>query len=72
MLIVEPFAIDIKPLLRPGENEIEITVANTLSNYVSSLKGAAVSMYQSGHYPPVSSGLLGPVVLRYEVSHQPG
>lgn len=68
MLIVEPFSIDIKPLLHPGVNEIEIKVANSLTNYVSSLKGAAVSMYQSGHYPPVSSGLLGPVVLRYETN----
>ncbi|HEV2486542.1 MAG TPA: glycosyl hydrolase [Terracidiphilus sp.] len=68
ILIVEPFAVDIKPLLHPGENEIEITVANSLTNYVSSLKGSAVSMYQSGHYPPVSSGLIGPVGLRYQIS----
>ncbi len=67
MLIVQPFALDVRSLLHPGDNQIEVTVANTLTNYVSSLKGPAVSMYQTGHFEPVSDGLLGPVFLRYEV-----
>ena len=65
-LVVQPFAIDIKSLLHPGDNELDITVSNSLNNYVSSLKGAEVSMFQSGHFPPLSSGLLGPVAIRYE------
>jgi hypothetical protein len=71
MAIVPPFALEIKSLLHAGDNKLEITVANTLTNYVSSLKGSAVSGYQSGHFEPLSSGLLGPVLLRYESSLSP-
>lgn len=65
-LEVRPFAVDITRLLRPGENEVEVTVSNTLTNYVSSLKGSAVAPYQVGHFDALPSGLFGPVTLRYE------
>lgn len=53
-----PFTAEITDLLQNGENEIEITVSNTLSNHYSTVP----SRY--ANYPEdASSGLLDPVVI---------
>jgi len=67
-LVVHPFSVDIRPLLHEGENEIEVTVVNSLTNYVSTIQWPKNSPSQMGHFPPISAGLLGPVVLKYETN----
>jgi hypothetical protein len=67
-LVTQPFSLDIRPLLHSGDNVLGITVANSLTNYVSIVQFPKSPLGTSPHYPPVSSGLLGPVVLRYEKS----
>lgn len=68
-LVVHPFSVDIGPLLHEGENEIQVTVVNSLTNYVSTIQWPKNSASQIGHFPPISAGLLGPVVLRYETNN---
>jgi len=65
-LVIQPFLLDIRPLLHFGENVLEITVANTLTNYVSTVQFPNSALRSNPHYPPVSSGLLGPVMLDYK------
>ena len=67
-LITQPFSLDIRPLLHSGENVLEITVADSLTNYASTVQFPKSPLGTHPHYPPVSSGLLGPVVLEYEKS----
>jgi hypothetical protein len=64
-LVIHPFSVNIRQFLHPGENEIAITVVNSLTNYVSSVQ-VPESPLGIGHFPPVSSGLLGPVTLAFE------
>jgi hypothetical protein len=68
-LVVHPFSVDIRPLLHEGENEIQVTVVNSLTNYVSTIQWPNNPASQMGHFPPISAGLLGPVVLRYETNN---
>ena len=67
-LVVHPFAVDVRPRLHAGDNEIEIIVVNSLSNYVSTIHLPKNPLNQMGHFPATSSGLLGPVVLEYEAA----
>jgi hypothetical protein len=67
-LLVHPFLLDVHPLLHRGENEIEVTVVNSLTNYVSTIQWPKNPTSQIRHYPPTSAGLLGPVALKYETS----
>jgi hypothetical protein len=61
-LVVHPFSANVRQFLHPGENEVAITVVNSLTNYVSTVQ-APKSPLGIRHFPPVSSGLLGPVTL---------
>ena len=65
-LVSPPFSLNIRPLLHSGDNVLEITVVNTLTNFVSSLQAPKNALSRNRHYSPASSGLLGPVVLIYE------
>ena len=65
-VVMLPFSLDIRPLLHAGKNVLEITVANSLTNYVSTVQFPKSPLGERPHYPPVSSGLLGPVMLEYE------
>jgi hypothetical protein len=67
-LVTQPFSLDIRPLLHSGDNVLEITVSNSLTNYASTVQWPKNWFDTMPHYPPISSGLLGPVVLRYEKS----
>jgi hypothetical protein len=55
--VAEPFQFNITQMIKPGDNEIEIRVANTLAPHYS-LPSKAF------HLGPVKSGLIGPVSLR--------
>jgi len=66
MLVVHPFAADVRPYLRAGRNEIAVIVVNSLTNYVSTIQWPKNPANPKGHFPPISSGLLGPVDLIYE------
>jgi hypothetical protein len=65
-LVVHPFAADIRSLLHAGENDIQVTVVNSLTNYMSSVKLPKTPGSQMRHYDPIPAGLLGPVSLVYE------
>jgi hypothetical protein len=67
-LVVHPFSVDIRSLLHGGDNEIQVTVVNSLTNYVSTIQWPKTPASQMGHFPPTSAGLLGPVELEYEAS----
>ena len=54
-----PFRFDISHLVREGENRIQIKVANTLANHMSTYPTKWVLEGQT------VSGLLGPVRLRF-------
>ena len=54
-----PFRFDITDLVRPGENEIEVSVVNTLANHMSSYPTNFIYEGQ------LVSGLLGPVRLEF-------
>lgn len=53
--VAPPFDFDVTPLLRPGENSLEILVCNTLANHYLTLP----TRYRGD----LTSGLLGPVRL---------
>jgi len=55
--VAEPYKFDLYGLVQPGENEIEIRVANTLAPHYSIPRTAM-------HLGPVKSGLVGPVQLK--------
>ncbi len=57
-LIAPPWTCDLTPFLHPGENELSITVANTLANHYSV---GNPTPYAFPHQTP--SGLFGPVTL---------
>jgi hypothetical protein len=57
-LLAPPWTCDLTPFLRPGENELSITVANTLANHYSV---GIPTPYAFSHQTP--SGLFGPVSL---------
>lgn len=66
-LVTPPFSLNIRPLLHSGDNALEIVVANPLSNYANTVQSSD-PLGGTPHFPPLSSGLLGPVVLEYEKS----
>jgi hypothetical protein len=55
--VAKPFKFNVSDLVKPGENEIEIRVANTLAPHYS-FPARALNL------GPVESGLVGPVLLR--------
>jgi hypothetical protein len=57
--LAPPFTFDLTDAMRPGDNEIEVEVLNTLANYMSA--GPSKYVY-SGQ---TVSGLLGPVTLHF-------
>jgi len=67
-LVVHPFSTDVRALLRVGDNEVRVTVVNSLTNYVSTIQWPKNPANQLGHFPPISAGLLGPVSLEYETA----
>jgi hypothetical protein len=58
--LARPFAFDISKQLKPGKNEIQVCVLNTLANFMSSQPTRYVFKGQT------VSGLLGPVSLNFE------
>jgi len=65
-LMVHPFTTDVRSLLHEGENKIEVTVVNSLTNYVSTIRWPKNPVNPMAHFPPTSAGLLGPVYLEYQ------
>jgi hypothetical protein len=65
-LVAQPFSLDIRPLLRSGDDVLEVIVANSLNNRASTVQWMKNWHGTMPHYPPISSGLLGPVLLEYE------
>ncbi len=59
--LARPFKFDLTDLIRDGENSIEIRVANTIAPHYTVTN-------RSNAPGPTDSGLLGPVVLRQELS----
>ena len=59
-----PFRFDISDLVQPEENEIEVTVVNTLANHMSSYP--TNSIYEG----QLVSGLLGPARLEFHARFQ--
>ena len=58
VLTYPPYTCDVTDLLADGENEIEITVANTLCNHYATVPSGYAN------YPEdAASGLLGPVLI---------
>ena len=53
-----PWQFDITGKLKPGSNRIEVLIHNTLGNHYRTLP----SLYIGS----ASSGLIGPVMIRYE------
>jgi (4-O-methyl)-D-glucuronate---lignin esterase len=60
--VTYPAALQIEHVLRPGQNEIEITVVNSLTNRL--LTGGIQSPPGFPETAPMASGLVGPVVLK--------
>ncbi|MEX2169198.1 MAG: glycosyl hydrolase [Pirellulales bacterium] len=56
--LASPFVFDLTGSVRPGENEIQVEVLNTLANYMSA--GPSRYVYED----QTVSGLLGPATLR--------
>jgi len=65
-LVIQPFSVNVRRFLHPGENKIEIIVVDSLANYVST---SQVQKSPPGirQFPPVSSGLLGPVTVVFDM-----
>jgi hypothetical protein len=55
--VAAPFKFDLTGKVQPGENEIEVRVANTLAPHYTIPKKAM-------HMGPLESGLVGPVQLK--------
>ena len=47
-LLVHPFSVDIRSLLHAGDNEIQVTVVNSLTNYVSMIRWPKSPVSQMG------------------------
>lgn len=72
-LIASPYRLDITPAVRPRRNRLEVDVANLPANRVADLDRRKVDWkkfffvdiryqpFDASHWPPVASGLLGPV-----------
>jgi hypothetical protein len=72
----EPYRIDIAPLVQPGTNRLEIAVVNTWNNRLvgdrksnteARITRTNLGKSFSAQSPLLSSGLLGPVVLKFPV-----
>jgi len=61
-----PSSVNIRALLHLGDNEIQVIVVNSLTNYLSTVQLPKVPGAQIHHYPPIPAGLIGPVILTYE------
>ena len=62
-LLFRPYRADITALVRPGENALEVTVTNTLLNYLIGAGIKQASPFDPNRVKPelLPSGLLGPV-----------
>ena len=76
-VVTRPFSIDISDEAVPGENEIEVVVANTLANHFAAetprryirsgpLGGSAEDKLPNARRDETHSGLIGPVTLQIE------
>jgi hypothetical protein len=54
---------DVAGVLRPGSNTLEVEVTTVVANYARSLTDNPAAQRWSGWYPPISTGLVGPVEL---------
>jgi hypothetical protein len=74
-----PYQVQVMDLLKPGENQLEIRVANLWNNYILAMPKSPSSvpapgygitdvLYGPSDRRPLSSGLLGPVQIVQEVS----
>jgi hypothetical protein len=74
-----PYQIQVRGLLRPGENQLEIRVANLWNNHLLAMPknpstvpapgyGITDVLYGPRDRKPLASGLLGPVQIFQEVS----
>lgn len=79
IVFMAPYQVQVTALLKPGENQLEIRVANLWSNHVLAMPknpsttpapgyGITDVLYGSSERKPLSSGLLGPVQIVQEVS----
>jgi len=55
---------DLKEVLKPGENQLEIKVTTVLLNYMLSLNDNPTAKVWTKDQKPVSTGLIGPVQLK--------
>jgi len=71
--LARPFSFDITDLLKPGQNTIEIKVANTLANHMRSYPTHYIHKGQtvSGLLGPVRLNFLSPVTLNAASRHNP-
>ncbi len=58
VLLCSPYRLDITPLLRSGENRIDVLVYSSLANHYSTIP--------SPYRGTPRAGLIGPVTLRFE------
>ncbi len=69
-LLMAPYAVDIADRVRPGENLVEITVVNTLTNSTGRrppvFPNAPPGLQSAKSFVPRPGGLLGPVTLRFQ------
>jgi hypothetical protein len=56
-------AYDIAGVLEPGANTLEVQVTTVVANYARSLKDNPAAQRWASWYPPISTGLVGPVRL---------
>jgi hypothetical protein len=56
-------AYDVAGALKPGANTLEVEVSTVLANYARSLKDNPAAQRWAWWFPPISSGLVGPVKL---------
>ncbi len=54
---------DVTPALRAGDNQIEIKVFTVLANFMKAKKDDAMAQRWTSWFPPIPSGLVGPVRL---------
>jgi hypothetical protein len=54
---------DVAGVLKPGSNTLEVEVTTVLANYARSLKDNPAAQRWTWWFPPISTGLVGPVKL---------
>ncbi len=54
---------DVAGVLKPGSNTLEVEVTTVVANYARSLKDNPAAQRWTWWFPPISTGLVGPVKL---------